>query len=165
VRPFSTISAFFACLVLFIALVATAIHGFSYRYMLHANEWNHIAQATQFVETARAKDGHLPSNEEFSNWTDQMDLRGARYDGIGFRFISNCGSKELDFCFEFWNGDTTATYKSWQSDKSVASVDMTSTWVLFCVFLGLSLMLLKFLIRNEPTIAGKYEDTESANIL
>jgi hypothetical protein len=165
VLPFATISAFLAFLALLVALVATAIHGFSYRHKLGGYEWSHIAPAMQFVETARAKDGRLPSNEDFSNWADQMDFRGYSYEGQGFTYIRNCESKELDFCFEFWNGDTTATYKSWQSEKSIASVDMTSTWVLFCILLGFDLMLLKFLINNRPTIAGKYQDTEGTNLL
>ena len=115
-----------AWLALLLALPFATIFWFDATHraaVLDPIERDHIHAASKFVHAFAAEHARFPDGEAFGAWTRNMDERGYRYDGNGYYLGTECAQTESDFCLGFWNGELWVTYRSGQSDKSVASID------------------------------------------
>lgn len=70
-----------------------------------------------YVESFRAKEGRLPSTDEFSRWADiACENKAVCYFPQKPAFLSEWGIGEKDFVVGAWRGEWYHFYSSWDQD-------------------------------------------------
>lgn len=116
----------FAWLALLLALAFADAAWFGATHLgaaLDSAEHDHIHAASRFIDAFAAERGRFPDSEAFGEWARDMDQRGYGYGGRGFYLDATCAQTGTGYCIGFWNGELWVTFRSGQSDKTVARID------------------------------------------
>jgi hypothetical protein len=142
------LSALFALLMFALCLLAAS----STQHKLRDHGREHLEAAVDFVRDRQMKTGVLPESADFERWTQEMDLKGSRFEGNGFTLDKRCGSAASEFCIYFSTGDGFVTYRSWQkSMDKVPFDDSPLPWALGFLIVGVvSGTLAKLLLTSRP---------------
>jgi hypothetical protein len=132
-RSVSYIATLFAVFAFGLSYLITDGDGY---HAMDSGEQELIALASAFVEQSRSEKDRLPTQNEFSAWSEAMDDKGYRYGGQGFTYAAapffRARSQSLTACFGesparsfaffFWTGDNWVSVASWGQSGSLACI-------------------------------------------